>query len=109
MRQKYDVLLEYGPLTTTLNWWAQQDSNLRPADYESDALTRLSYGPEIGVLVRHLGVDILAYYRAPTPCASEPGRRTILGPLETDSVQQICQKTGVAATVAGRCLVDHFF
>ncbi len=22
-----------------MNWWAQKDLNLRPADYESDALT----------------------------------------------------------------------
>ena len=29
-----------------VRFWAQQDLNLRPADYESAALTKLSYGPE---------------------------------------------------------------
>ena len=27
--------------------WARQDLNLQPTDYESAALTELSYGPEI--------------------------------------------------------------
>src|SRR5450759_4740401 len=30
-------------------WWAQQDSNLRPADYESVALP-LSYGPRFVII-----------------------------------------------------------
>jgi hypothetical protein len=27
--------------------WARQDLNLQPTDYESAALTRLSYGPRV--------------------------------------------------------------
>ncbi len=27
--------------------WARQDLNLQPTDYESAALTRLSYGPQL--------------------------------------------------------------
>ena len=30
---------------STLNWWAQVDSNHRPHDYQSCALNQLSYGP----------------------------------------------------------------
>jgi hypothetical protein len=33
------------PLPTV--WWARQDLNLQPTDYESAALTRLSYGPGV--------------------------------------------------------------
>ena len=35
----------YKNLYKTIRWWAQKDLNLRPADYESDALNQLSYGP----------------------------------------------------------------
>ena len=30
-----------------VSWWAWKDLNLQPADYESDALTRLSYRPGV--------------------------------------------------------------
>ncbi len=33
------------PLTGEFAWWARQDLNLQPTDYESAALTGLSYGP----------------------------------------------------------------
>ena len=36
---KYVGDLEYGASTFWLCWWAHQDSNLGPSDYESDALT----------------------------------------------------------------------
>ena len=32
-------------------WWARQDLNLQPTDYESAALTRLSYGPARGIQI----------------------------------------------------------
>ncbi len=33
--------------TVPEQWWARQDLNLQPTDYESAALTRLSYGPRV--------------------------------------------------------------
>ncbi len=39
-------------------WWAWTDSNCRPADYESDALTNWATGPYRGVGVNR-GVEKL--------------------------------------------------
>ena len=63
--------------------WARQDSNLQPTDYESAALTRLSYGPQLAEYMNgnwlvsiHLGLE----RAGPTTCHSsvevEDGRRT---------------------------------
>ena len=40
--------------------WARQDLNLQPTDYESAALTRLSYEPETshGTDARHPPLDV---------------------------------------------------
>ena len=36
---KFNRLLDYAGLCRTSAWWAHQDSNLEPKDYESSALT----------------------------------------------------------------------
>ena len=36
---KFNRLLDYAGLRRTSTWWAHQDSNLEPKDYESSALT----------------------------------------------------------------------
>src|SRR5258708_30608908 len=41
-----DLLGRFSRSCTT-GWWARLASNQRPADYESAALTRLSYGPQL--------------------------------------------------------------
>ena len=53
MSQNFGVAYETGepvlePVTKiSFIYWAHQDLNLRPADYESAALTMLSYGPVV--------------------------------------------------------------
>ena len=46
-----------------VHWWARQDSNLGPRDYESPALP-LSYGPACGVIciLQHLRFTALTFY-----------------------------------------------
>jgi len=41
-----DSMLE-GPNSTTFSWWAQEDSNLRPTDYESAALPTELWAPAL--------------------------------------------------------------
>ena len=41
----YQVSACFRPFPLVMVWWARQDLNLQPTDYESAALTRLSYGP----------------------------------------------------------------
>src|SRR3989338_3988586 len=51
-------------------WWAQEDSNLRPSGYEPVALDQLSYGPNFQNLLRgHRGLQLhLAdLFREPNP------------------------------------------
>ena len=43
--KQHPLLISNQPSTLTVNWWAQVDSNHRPHDYQSCALTSWAMGP----------------------------------------------------------------
>ena len=47
----YQVKGALRPFPLVGRLWARQDLNLQPTDYESAALTRLSYGPARGIQI----------------------------------------------------------
>src|ERR1041385_774291 len=53
--------------------WAHLDSNQGPTDYESAALTRLSYGPERRITERHYS------HAGDFPAATPHGQTRVLG------------------------------